>query len=279
MSLIRRLWGGILPLLSAMAWLLPGPAHADESNLAPEDDLAPAPSTTAADTSAKRSLSVSGLVPLKELNRQPYAGVWFADFRFHNLELGLASQTASLDGSLHGSDDNPQVIGGLAQQDVSGSLQYISFSGAYYVPLVGYTPEFSIGLLPMLRLGAGGFYSGSSSSTLDGRSESKIGTVIELPVFAMARLGRNASRYAAWDVSLGAGVGVSVIDFSAGDPIVNSAGYAAPAVRLEAAYSFFQVGYEMALSSHDKALGGADHLAYRVHSFTLGFVWQPPADD
>ncbi len=279
MSLIRSLRGGTFTLLSAMAWLLPKPAYADESNLAPEDDLAPTPSTPAVDAKATSSLSVSGLVPLKELNRQPYAGAWFADLRFHNLELGLAFQTASLDGSLQGSDDNPQVIAGLAQEDVSGNLQYVSFSGAYYVPLLGYTPEFSVGLLPMLRLGAGGFYSGSSSSALDGRSESKVGTLIELPIFAMARLGRNASRYGAWDLSVGAGVGVSLIHFSAGDPIVNSAGYLAPALRIEAAYSFFQVGYEMALSSHEQSLGGADHLAYRVHTFTLGCVWQPPADD
>jgi hypothetical protein len=277
MPMNYALKGGIFALASLIACLLPRAARADHAELAPDDDLAETPRSPA--TSAKAdSISVGGLVPLKELNRQPYAGIWLLDFRLHNFELGLGVQTVSVDGSVRGSFNNGQFIQDV-QESVSGKLEYGSFFGGYYLPLVGYTPEFSVGLLPMLRLGVGGAYSGDGSSALTDRQESKVGTLIELPVFAMARVGRHASRYGAWDVSLGAGVGFSFVDLSAGEPIANSAAYLAPALRLEAAYGIFQAGYEMALTNHDKSFGGADHLSYRMTTITLAIALQPEPDD
>jgi len=277
MSMNYALRGGIVGLASVVACLLSHAARADQSELAPEDDLAETPRSPAADA-RPNSISVSGLVPLKELNRQPYAGIWFMDLRRHNFEIGLAVQTASVDGSVLGSFNNGQFIQD-EQESVSGKLEYGSLFGGYYLPVVGYTPEFSIGLLPMVRLGVGGSYSGSDSSALADRKEAKVGTLLELPVFAMARAGKHASRYGAWDISLGAGIGFSFIDLSAGEPIANSAAYLAPALRFEAAYGIFQAGYEMALSSHDKSFGGADHLSYRVSTITLAVVLQPEPDD
>jgi hypothetical protein len=131
----------------------------------------------------------------------------------------------------------------------------------------------------MLKLEAGGLYNGSGSSALSERADPKLGTLIELPVFALARLGKHASRYGAWDFSAGAGVGLSLLRVSAGEPISNSASYVAPSLRFELGYGFFQVGYELAISSHDKSFGGSDHLSYQAQTFTLAAVLQPDADD
>ena len=276
---VRGIWGGALTVLSAVAWLLPLTARAaDQAKLAPEDDTAPSETLAATTAPAANSPAFSGLVPLKELNRQRYAGVWLFDFRFHNVGFGLAAQTVAVDGSLRGSFYDGQVVRDV-QEETSGKLQYGSLCAQYYLPLVGYTPEVSIGLVPMLRFGLGGVYSGSGTSALASRRESKLGTLIELPVFAMARVGAHASRYGAWDFSLGAGVGASFVHLSAGEPATNSAGYLAPALRVEAAYSIFQLGYEMALSTAQKSLGGSDQLSYRMQTFTLAVVLQPASDD
>ena len=212
----------------------------------------------------------SSFSDLAELNRLPYSGLWFFDGRFHNLGAGFVVTRLSVAGSAQTSQ--------MTTQNVSEKLDYYGFFGDYYVPLLGYSPELSVGLLPVLKLEAGGFFD-TTNNALSDRTEAELGILVELPVFAMARIGRRASRVGAWDLSVGAGVGLSLIHFSAGGPIVSSPSYLAPALRLEVAYKVFQLAYESALSSHDESFGGADHLRYQSHSIMIGAFFQPEVDD
>jgi len=215
-----------------------------------------------------RVINVSALVPLKELNRRPYSGVWFADLRYHEYELGLSVLSLNLKGR-------------ALTEDVEGSNTYVGITGSYYFPLLGFTPNLSLGLVPELHALLGGFYGGSSSSALDELSETKVGTALVLPAYLMARVGGQASRYGDWPVSFGAGVGISLVSFTAGEPVADSGTFAQPLMKFEAAYSSFKLGFSTGLGFHDnfKSPDATVRLSYRPTLFTLTLVTQPDPED
>jgi len=215
-----------------------------------------------------RSINVSGLVPLEELNRRPYAGVWFADLRYHEFEVGLSTLSLNLKGQ-------------ALTEDVEGSNTYLGFMGSYYFPLLGFTPNMSVGLVPELHALLGGIYSGSSSSSLDELEESKVGTALVIPAYLMARIGGHASRYGNWPVSFGAGVGMSLLTFNAGEPVADSGTFVQPLIKIEAAYRAFKLGFATGLGFHDnyKSSDATVRLSYHPQLFTLTFVTQPDPED
>ncbi len=239
------------------------------------DDGAPS------DSSAQHTVNVSGLVPLKELNQRPYSKAWLGDLRFHAADLGFSVTSLSVSGYVAGS-----FFDGTVQQStlekIDGSLTFGGVWAGYYQPLLGYTPNFSVGLFPAIHLGIGASYSGNSSSALsDLRDGSKLGKLLRVPVLASARLGGRASRYADWDFSLGAGIGVELVSFSTGEPVSASATYLAPVARVEAAYGFVHVFAEVALTAHDDFASPQDpvRLSYQQKSVGLGVLFKAEPDD
>lgn len=235
----------------------------------------------AAEMAAQRSVNVSGLVPLKELNQRPYSKAWLGDLRFHALDVGLSVTSLSVSGNVAGS-----FFDGTAQQatleEIDGTLTYGGVWAGYYQPLFGYTPNFSVGLFPAIHVGLGASYSGNSSSALSElRDGGKLGKLLRVPVLASARLGGRASRYADWDWSLGAGLGVELVSFSTGEPVSASSTYVSPVARVEAAYGFVHVFAEAALTAHDDFASPQDpvRLSYRQKSFGLGFLFKAAPDD
>lgn len=222
-----------------------------------------------------RVINVSGLVPLKELNRQPYAGLWFADFRFHEMDVGISGVNLLLKGKVRTSfyDGQETVVN---DEDVEGSSAYAGLNVGYYVPLIGYTRHFSVGLLPELHLLLGGIYSGSSSSSMNSLAGSNVGTALALPVYLMARVGAHASRYGSWPVSFGAGAGASLVTFNFGDPVADSGTFIQPQFKIEAAYSIFKLGYAMGLGFHDNFASSNDQirLSYLTQFLTLNLATQ-----
>jgi hypothetical protein len=227
-----------------------------------------------------RLINVSGLVPLKELNRRPYAGMWFIDLRFHAYEVGLSVLSLSLEGKVRGEFNNGQGVTAITE-DVAGVNSYAGFMGSYYFPLLGYTPNVSVGLAPELHAVLGGIYSGSSSSALNDLSDKKIGTALLVPVFLMARIGGHASRYGDWPVSFGAGIGAGLITFNAGEPVVDSGSFVQPMLKFEVAYHAFKLGFATGLGRHDNftSSDATVRLAYRPQLLTLSFVSQPDPED
>ena len=267
MSLIARF--AAFALLSLTPALAHAAAH-DEDADDGDSDSEPAPSTP---TEAPRgeAVAVTGLVPLQELNRRPYEGVWFADFRLHNYVIGLSVEQVHLDITT----PITLIANGVSTPSTSTDSGRIDFAGAfgnYWLPLLGYSTELSAGLLPGIKLQVGGTYSGSGDSS-DG-----IKTALDLPIFAMVRLGHHASRYARWPFSLGAGAGFDLVHFGGG-PDSSSQTYVAPDLRLEVGYGFFQLGYETQLGSHATSLDAHTTLAYSTSVFTLGVLVQPEPDE
>jgi hypothetical protein len=272
--------GGLVVALPGVAEAAPceGIECSDEE-AAVED--AGANDAAAADTSAPRSVNVSGLVPLKELNQRPYSKAWLGDLRFHAMDIGLSVTSLSVSGNVAGS-----FFDGTAQratlEQIDGRLTYGGVWAGYYQPLFGYTPNFSVGLFPAIHLGLGASYSGNSSSALSGlRDGGTLGKLLRIPVFATARLGGRASRYADWDLSFGAGVGVELVSFSTGEPVSASSTYLAPVARVEAAYGFVHVFAEAGLTAHDDFASPQDavRLSYQQKSIGLGLLFKAAPDD
>jgi len=262
MSLSARL--AVFALLS----LSPALCHAATDARDPDDD-APDTEIERTPTPAEphgEAIAVTGLVPLKELNRRPYEGVWFADFRLHDYGLGLAVEPVNLSITTRAS----LVTNGVSMPSTTTDSERLDFAGVfanYWLPLIGYSTEVSAGLLPGVKLEIGG-----------GADSDGISAALDLPIFALARIGRNASRYAEWPVSLGAGVGFDLVHFSGG-PDSKSQTYLAPDLRLEAGYGMFQVGYEAQLGSHSTSFDANTTIAYSTSVFTLGVVEQPEPDE
>jgi len=265
-SLIARI--ATFALLSLVPSLAHAASHEDDADdTDAEIDTKSAP----AEAPHGESVAVTGLVPLKELNRRPYEGVWFADFRFHNYSLGLSVEEVNLDIGT----PSTLIVDGVSMPTTStdsGRIDFAGVYGSYWLPLIGYSTEFSAGLLPSIKLQVGGMYSGS------GESSDGIKTAVDLPIFAMARLGHHASRYAHWPVSLGGGVGFDFVHFGGG-PDVNSQTYLAPDLRLEIGYGIFELGYEAQLGNHATNFGANTTIAYSTNVFTLGVVVQPEPDE
>lgn len=266
---------------------LPGAAQAAPcEGIECSDEEAAASDATAVEgasarSSSPRTVNVSGLVPLKELNQRPYRKAWLGDLRFHAADVGLSITSLSVSGQVAGS-----FFDGLSQratlEQIDGTLTYGGVWAGYYQPLFGYTPNFSVGLFPAIHLGIGASYSGNSSSALSElRDGGKLGKLLRVPVFASARLGGRASRYADWDLSLGAGVGVELVSFATGEPVSASSTYLAPVARVEAAYGFAHVFAEVALAAHDDFASPQDpvRLSYQQKSFGLGVLFKAAADD
>ncbi|MFZ5893064.1 MAG: hypothetical protein ACOY0T_18535 [Myxococcota bacterium] len=277
MSLTRA----TLPLVLAGV-LMHGLAHAEEKCRLGDVDceeranqLNPEP-----EEGEPKLINVSGLVPLAELNRQPYAGTWFADFRFHEYEVGLSIVNLALQGKVRTSFFNGQETI-VSDQDVEGLNTYVGVMGTYYLPLVGVTRHFSVGLVPELHATLGGFYGGSSSSSMNDLADKKIGTALAVPVYLMARLGRHASRYGDWPFSLGAGVGATFVTFNFGEPVVDSGSFLQPQFKLEAAYRSFKLGYAMGLTFHDNFSSNTDQirLSYLTQYLALSFISQPDPEE
>jgi hypothetical protein len=270
-----------LGTLGASALLFTHVAHA-ETPCEPDAtgcEKAPAEKPEADASADDRAVvNASGLVPLKELNRRPYVGLWFADLRTHEFGLGVSLFSLGLSGSIA----SPDGMGGSMRASVDGAnADFGGISGSYYLPLVGYTPNLSIGLLPELHLMLGGVASGSTSNYTDARAETKVGSALELPVLAMFRIGRHASRYSDWAISLGGGAGVSLVSFNSGQPISDSGSWLSPVFRIEAGYSSFKVGFESSLGAHKaySSDAAADRVAYRTQTLTLTLTTQPDQED
>jgi hypothetical protein len=187
------------------------------------------------------TLHVSGLVPLEELNREPYEGLWAADFKLHSVELGVALSQLETRGVVRSSPPSSEPV----VTDVSGETAYLGLYGAYYVPLLGYTPNATLGLLPEVhaRLAL-------ESSDTAGESKEFPGWLFELPLLIMLRLGTHASRYGDWSpsedwsVSLGAGAGIAAVAFETEGPLEDSGAFIAPALRLEVYFGVLKFGFE-----------------------------------
>lgn len=227
-----------------------------------------------------RVINVSGLVPLKELNRKPYAGMWFADFRFHEMDFGISVVNLVVKGKVRTSFFNGQETV-VSDEDVEGANAYAGLNVGYYIPLLGYTRHFSVGLLPELHLLLGGIYSGSSSSSMNDLRGSKVGTALALPVYLMARVGAHASRYGDWPIALGAGAGATLYTFNLGEPVADSGTFIQPQFKLEAAYSIFKLGYAMGIGYHDNFASSSDQirLSYLTQFITLNLATQANPED
>jgi hypothetical protein len=220
-----------------------------------------------------RLVNASGLVPLRELNSRPYAGLWLYDFRFHEYELGLGATSLGVSGNI--------VVGQMTIPVSDSAALFLGPMGSYYLPLVGYSPSVSFGLVPELHLQLGGFAGGTTTNYTDELAQTKVGTALQIPLFAMLRVGKHASRYSDWEVSLGAGIGVSLLSFNTGQPVRDSGSYLAPALRAELGYGSFKLGFESALGSHDNfdANSTPVRLAYRAQTLTLTLIGGPDPED
>lgn len=226
----------------------------------------------------------SGLVPLEDLNRQRYKKIWFADLRFHASEFGFTIQTMNVTGHVlatsGGTGPGSDVV---FRTPVEAGLPLFGLTGNYYVPLVGFSPAASLGLLPELNLLLVAPATGDSVTPAVDPVGARLGTGIAVPLFLMGRVGQHASRVSRSKVSLGAGVGVVAAAFNLGEPIAEKATFLVPAARIEVGYSVFKLSYETYLSSYDTsysaAQGGQPKLSYRAAGVALTFLLQPEADD
>ena len=221
-------------------------------------------------------VNVSGLVPLRELNRAPYSGIWLLDGRFHSLSFGIGIQPWGVRGGVSERTENPAEPRAAS---FDGRLVFVGLQAAYYVPLVGYTPEFSVGLLPELQASVGSF-GGTSQGTIDEHGGG-LGTLLSAPVFVMARVGDAASRYGTLGYSLGAGFGARYSTFKFFEPFIDSGTQVSPMLRFEVALGFAQLGYEHSFSSYRPSAHGnlSPDVEISTDSLTFSGLWQVSPDD
>jgi hypothetical protein len=211
------------------------------------------------------------LVPLAKLKSRPYEKLWFADFQVHDFTVGLTVLAVKARGAASVPAD--PLRGYPARTDsVYGILPYGGLHFAYYVPLVGYSPDFSVGLLPELQIGAGAIgHNYTQTTPLITEGEHNLGTVIRAPLFAMARLGYNASRYGAWPVCLNLGLGGALLRVNTGTPLLGTATYFAPSARVSVAFGFAEVGFETELGRYNDFSSSSEpvRMSYQAQTYTL----------
>jgi hypothetical protein len=95
------------------------------------------------------------------------------------------------------------------------------------------------------------------------------------------RVGKHASRYSDWDISLGAGAGVTLLRFNTGQPVSDRGSYLAPVLRAEVGYGGIKLGYEMTIGSHDNFDSSTDpvRLAYSAQTLALTILFSPDPED
>lgn len=217
------------------------------------------------------------LVPLVELKSRKYEKAWFADFQVHDLSLGLSVSPIELSGEVSVPADPAQ--GGQGRTEpISGTIPFGGIYAAYYLPLVGYSPNFSVGLLPELHAGIGAVgdnLSQTSSVISDGDDE--LGTVLRAPLFLMARLGYNASRYGNWGFAANLGFGPVLLRVNTGNPALGTVTYVAPGARASVAFHAFELGLETEVARHDDFSSSSEaiRVSYLGAALTLSLRFAP----
>lgn len=226
-----------------------GSTHANASLAAAQEEWrgteAVAPHRTEADADE--------LIPLEEHRSQDGAGPWLWDVRFHGLQLGLVLQAEEL-------DSDPESDGGV-------------FAGAsvnYYLPVFGYSADFSVGLLPAAEI-LGEYKDASSDGTgVNVRADVSSGFMLRVPVALLARYGSHASRFSGTALSLGAGVGLQWAHaFGAAWP---GQSRTLPLLRLEAGVYGWQLAYEQSLGSKTWKQADVPDAEYRFIALHLSYL-------
>jgi hypothetical protein len=208
-------------------------------------------------------------VSLAELKSRPYQKLWFADFHVHDFTVGLTLLTMKVRGAASVPAD-PVREYPARTDSVYGILAYGGLHFSYYVPLVGYSPDFSVGLLPELQIGAGGgTYTETTPMLTEGDNE--LGSVIRAPLFAMARLGYNASRYGSWPVLVNLGLGAALVRVNTGSAGLRTVTYLAPSARVSAAFGLAEVGFETELGRYNDFSSSTEpaRISYQATTYTL----------
>lgn len=221
--------------------------------------------------------SAGGLVPLAQLQRRKYERTWFADLRVHDFSLGLSLLPIALSGE-ESVPANP-AQGRQARTDtIRGSAFYGGVYAAYYVPLVGYSPNFSVGLLPELHAGIGALGDDfSPPGNLVSQADSELGTLLRAPLLLMARLGHNASRSGDWRFAVNLGFGPVFVRVDTGNPALGTVTYLAPGARLSIVFHAFELGLETEVAEHDDFSSASDPLrmSYLASALTLSLRMAP----
>ena len=232
----------------------------------------------------------SELLPLWESKRIPYAGAWSLDWHFHGLQLGFATLTQTFQPTARqtggastadavGADDagarivsavaNPDLLAATSESDIAlGDALGVTALGVtanFYVPVAGYSPELSLGLLPALHL-----LVRSGSTALNERESAH--PSLRLPLTVVARYGTLASRFANSSLSVGAGLG---LEWLVGDAQRSPATKPLPMLRLEFGIDTYQFSYEGTLGSASTAIDwfGLSWIDARLESYALSFTY------
>lgn len=225
---------------------------------------------------AEPTVSNDRLVPLAELRSRQYQKTWFADFRVHDLSSGLAVLSIDMAGEVSVPGDPER--GTQARNDaVKATAPYAGIYFAYYLPLIGYTPNFSVGLLPELELGVGAIGDNySQDSPVISEADDDLGTVVRAPLFVTGRLGYNASRYGNRKYSVNLGFGAVLVRLDTGNPVLGTVTYVAPGARVSVAFHVFELGLETEVARHD-AFSSSDaiRLSYLAAALTLSLRFAP----
>jgi hypothetical protein len=254
--------------------LAPRSAHAGELGAVDEGGR------TASQTEQRRAAPMASsdrLVPLAELKSRSYQKTWFGDFRVHDLSLGLSLLPVELSGEVSVPADPAQ--GRQARNDtIHGTVPYGGVYFAYYLPLLGYTPNFSVGLLPELHVGVGAIGDNfSQTSRVISEGDDNLGTLFRAPLFLMARLGYNASRYGNRRFSVNLGFGAVLVRVSSGNPVLGTSTYLAPGARASVAFRAFELGLESEVARHDDFTSSSDaiRISYLAAALTLSLRIAP----
>jgi len=209
------------------------------------------------------------LVPLVELRSRKYQKLWLGDFHVHDFSVGLTLLSMDLSGAVSVAAD-PLLERPARDDSIRGSMAYFGIHLNYYVPLVGYTPDFTVGLLPELQVGVGGTTYTETTPRLDAE-EGGLGSVLRVPLFAMARLGYNASAYGSWPFCVNLGLGAALLRINTGSPMIATVTYVAPSVRVSVAFHAAELGVETELGEHRDFSSPSDPIRMSYHStiFTL----------
>lgn len=217
------------------------------------------------------------LVPLVKLKSRKYEKIWFADFQVHDLSLGLFLSPIDLSGQVSVPADPAQ--GRQARNDpISGTIPYGGIYFAYYLPLVGHSPNFSVGLLPELQAGVGAIGDNlTQTSSVISEADDELGTLLRVPVFLMARLGYNASRYGNWPFTVNLGFGAALLRLNIGNPVLGTVTYVAPGARASVAFRRFELGLESEVAQHEDFSSPADpiRVSYLAAALTLSLRFAP----
>lgn len=225
--------------------------------------------------SSQAAVNASGLVPLAQLNRRPYENLWFADFRYHQAEFGLSIQFLKIRGTVP-TDTEPATFDGAAP--------CLGFNGGYYLPMVGLTPNLSLGLLPELQLMFVFAFTGNKEGgDADALAGKPLQVLWQLPLHAMARFGHHASRVSTFPISLGAGIGATVYYGAVGEPVKQELATVVPSVRFEVGYSIARFSLETSLTDfqpdRDAGTGSLGGLRYHASMLSISGNFQPEPDD